>query len=273
MGMLATSISREEEGRNWVPKALGLSGLKVMICAAAFLFVSRAAEETSANSRLAAVAKAEYEAARARFQANPHDPEAAWQAGRASFDWAEFSRDDDERERIAKIGIMASRHAVELDPKSAPARYYLGLNLGQLAQTKSVGALKIVNEMEEEWKRAAELDPTFDHGGSHRVLGALYLEAPGWPLSVGSRKKARAQIEMAVALAPEYPENRLYLLEARIKWDDKKGAAEAMKRCAELLPKARESLKGERWEGHWIDWDRRWAAALQKLRQKWPDIE
>lgn len=52
---------------------------------------------------------------------------------------------------------------VARDPKSAAGHYYLGMNLGQLARTKLLGALKLVDEMEREFKAAVALDERFDH--------------------------------------------------------------------------------------------------------------
>ena len=43
--------------------------------------------------------------------------------------------------------------------------YYLAMNLGQLARTEMIGALKIVKEMENEFEIAADIDPRFDHAG------------------------------------------------------------------------------------------------------------
>ena len=110
-----------------------------------------------------------------------NDSAAAWQFGRACFDWADFALNDDQREKVAQQGIAACRRAIELNAASAPAHYYLALNRGQLARTKTLGALKLVNEMEVDFKTAIVLDGAFDHAGPHRSLGLLYREAPGWP--------------------------------------------------------------------------------------------
>ncbi|MCX6930190.1 MAG: hypothetical protein NT154_44320 [Verrucomicrobia bacterium] len=58
----------------------------------------------------------------------------------------------------ADQGIAACRLAIMRETNSAPAHYYLGLNLGQLARTKGLGALKLVDQMEREFNRAHDLD-------------------------------------------------------------------------------------------------------------------
>ncbi|MCB1124983.1 MAG: hypothetical protein KDM81_00695, partial [Verrucomicrobiae bacterium] len=116
--------------------------------------------------------------------------------------------------------------------------------------------------------QARALDKSFDHGGPDRTLGLLYRDAPGWPLSVGNRKKARQHLEAAAAIAPDYFENRLNLLESLVDWREKSAALEEYRRTAALLPKARAALTGPEWEASWIDWDARWPKAVKQVR-KW----
>jgi len=216
-----------------------------------------------------AAARAErlFREAAAAFERAPSNVTAAWQLGRASFDRAEFARDDAERADIARRGIAACRAALALDTNVAAVPYYLGMNLGQLARTKSLGALRLVTEMEGLFERARQLDEHFDRAGPDRNLGLLYLEAPGWPVSIGHRGKARKHLSRAVELAPGYPENRLNLLEARVRWGEANLDSE-FKQLAELWPKARECLTGEEWAAAWMDWNRRWRELQAKVAQR-----
>jgi tetratricopeptide (TPR) repeat protein len=207
-------------------------------------------------------------AARADFQKQSTNIESAWKFGRASFDWAEFAENDQQREEIAKQGIEACRRVLVRQPKSLEGHYYLAMNLGQLARTKSFGALKLVDEMEKEFKFARVIDEKFDFGGPDRNLGLLYLEAPGWPTSIGSRNKARQHLERAAKLGPNYPENRLNLIEAYLKWGDKNGAQREFNALKILWPAAKKEFLGEQWESSWIDWERRWEKVQIKFATK-----
>src|SRR5206468_3539257 len=89
-------------------------------------------------------------------------------------------------------------------------------------------------------------------------LGLLYLDAPGWPTSIGSRTKARLHLRTAVELSPDYPENWLCLLEAFLKWGDKSAVQSQLAQSEEMLKRARKIFTGENWESSWQDWDRRW---------------
>ena len=218
-------------------------------------------------SNFARRAEQHYQEARKKFQTSTKDAEAAWQFGRACFDWAEFAKNDQQREAIAVEGIAACRHLLARDSKSAPGHFYLAMNLGQLARTKTLGAIRIVDEMEREFKAARDVDAKFDWAGADRCLGLLYFEAPGWPASIGSKSNARQHLQRAVQLAPGYPENHLCLLEAYLKWGDKRSLVRGVKITEELLPKARKEFAGEAWVQSWVDWDKRWKRIQEKAAE------
>jgi len=226
------------------------------------------AEPVPASVTFAARAEQLFQTNRIRFQTEKTNATAAWQFGRACFDWAEFARSDEQRERIANEGIAACRQAVALQPDWAASHYYLALNLGQLARTKSLGALKIIPEIEREFKSALELDPQFNNAAPHRSIGLLYLQAPGWPTSIGNRSKARFHLKKAVELSPEYPENRLCLIEAFLQWNEKKNFMPEVKAVEELWPRARQLFAGKAWEADWADWDKRWNLIQKTIKQK-----
>lgn len=213
-------------------------------------------------------AETAYREARTAHFSNPTNAVAAWEFSRACFDRAFALESKQTRAAFAEEGIAAARAATAADPKSAAGWYYLGLNVGQLASTKTLGALSLVEKMEGHLLRARGLDKTFDHGGPDRTLGLLYRDAPGWPLSVGNRKQARQHLEAAVAIAPSYFENRLNLLETLIDWREKTEAIAEYRRATALLPKARQRLSGPEWEAGWADWNVRWPEAEEQVR-KW----
>src|SRR5581483_4780473 len=72
---------------------------------------------------------------------------------RATFDLADAVPTNSERASVAEQGIAVSKQALQRASNSAPVHYYLGLNLAQLARTKTFGALSIVNKMEAEFTR------------------------------------------------------------------------------------------------------------------------
>ena len=205
-----------------------------------------------------------YVAAQKEHAAQPTNSELAWKFARAYFDTAEFATNNTERAELAKLGIGAARQVLAGDPKSAPAHYYLAMNLGQLARTRGLSALKLVNEMEKEFSLARNLDENLDFAGPDRNLGLLYRDAPSFG-SIGSRTKARKHLTRATEIAPDFPENRLQLLESDLKWDDPNGARRVLKALEEIWPKARTNFVSEKWSSNWADWTPRFENAKRKL--------
>ncbi len=204
-----------------------------------------------------------FEEAQAAYRKLPRDSQAAWQFGRACFDLAEFATNSTQRSEIATLGIEACKQLIARERSSAPGHYYLGMNLAQLAQTRGIGALKLVTEMEHEFSVARELDASFDFGGPDRNLGLLYRDAPSL-ISIGNRTRAKKHLERAVELARDYPENRLNLIESFLKWSDRNCVKREVKALDEAWPRARKVLAGEAWQASWADWEMR----RQKIRKK-----
>lgn len=208
------------------------------------------------RSRFAAHTQKILVVAQKSYEQSPTNTVAAWEFARASFDRAEFATNDTERAALAERGITVCRQALLRDPKSGPLHYYLGLNLAQLARTKMLGALRILNEMEREFKAAIALDEKFDHAGPDHSLGVLYFEAPSIG-SIGSRSKARKHLERSAELAPDFPDNRLTLAEAYLKWRDKKPLQRELDALEKIWPAAKTNLTGLDWEHAWLDWQER----------------
>jgi len=240
---------------------------KWKFAAAIFLFAATVAVLANdvQNKIFAGRAEVEFHRAQRQFQSNTNNPETAWQFARACFDFADFATNKTERAAIANQGIAACRQLIARGTNAAAAHYYLGMDLGQLARTKSLGALKIIREMEGEFKTVAELDKQFDYAGAERNLGLLYRDAPGWPTSLGSRRKARDFLERAAALAPDYPENLLNLAESYLKWNEREDSKQELNALDALWPTAQKKFIGEKWGQSWDDWSTRRDAARKRL--------
>jgi tetratricopeptide (TPR) repeat protein len=204
-----------------------------------------------------AIIQRNYDAARRLHESNPDDDQAAWQFGRACFDRAEFAHDTAERASLADEGMAACRKVTAHQPNLASGHYYLGLNLAQLARTKLLGALPLLGKMENEWKTALALDEKIDHAGPDRLVGLLYRDAPGWPISVGDNAKARQHLLRAVELSPNFPENYLNLIESYFTWNETDAARRATEKLRALWPAAHKEFAGEYWEVSWKDWNQR----------------
>jgi tetratricopeptide (TPR) repeat protein len=206
-----------------------------------------------------------FQEAKDRYGREPQSFEAAWQFGRACFDLAENAPSKGERARLAELGIEACKRAVATNEHSAEAYYYLGMNLGQLARTKGIGALKIVGQLKSAFMRARDLNERLENAGPDRNLGLLFRDAPSW--TIGDRHEAQAHLVKAVALAPEYPDNRLELIEGYFKWGDRTSAETELEALEKLWPKLHEQFSGPKWEAQWKDWQSRFEGFQQKIEK------
>lgn len=183
---------------------------------------------------------------------------------KACFEFAEFATNKTQRAELANEGIEAAKNILQVEPDNGEAHYWLAMNLAQLSRTKGWSALKIVKEMEHEYLRAIELIPSVEYAGPHRLLGLLYRDAPGWPISIGSKQKSKYHLEQAVKLAPEFPDNQIFLIESYLQWGEKSAAVAQYKKALPLIEKARNTFTNEYWNASWADW----TASLKKLSDK-----
>jgi hypothetical protein len=239
---------------------LGLS-LIFLYAAAGRLFA-----DDAKNKIFAERAHDAFRQAQTQYQAQTTNPVLAWQFARTCFDWADWATNKTDRADIAQQGIAACRQAL-LFTNAAAAHYYLALNMGQLAQAETLSALKLVREMARELTTANELEPHLDFAGPNRSLGLLYRDAPGWPVSIGSRRKAQDFLETAGSLAPHYPENILNLAESYANWGDALNARKQLAALDALWPKAQTNLTGAAWEQSWDDWSKRRDELRKELNQ------
>jgi len=240
--------------------------MKCGFAAGIIVFIAGIVFAEDAQTRIfAARAEAEFLRAQIQFQSDANNPTNSWQFARACYDLADFATNDAQRAVLANQGIAACRQTIAREPKFTAAHYYLGMNLGQRARTEFIGALTIVREMEREFKTASGLDAQFDFAGPERCLGLLYRDAPGWPMSIGSRRKAQTFLEQAAKLAPDYPENHLNLAESNLQWRDSAAAGLELAALDLIWPSAQTNFTGVQWEQSRADWTTRRDALRKKL--------
>jgi len=235
--------------------------------------------QTLSNPVFAKRAEDAFTLAQKDYAAHPNDTNAQCVLGRTTYDWAEFATNADQRGAIAQAGVNACLRLVAKEPKFAPGHYYLAMDYGELAEAEepSLAAYKLIHEIEREFKTAADLDERYDYAGPVRCLGLLYRDAPGWPISIGSKHNAREYLERAVELAPDFPENQMNLLESCVRWHEKDEAEAVWHKLVSIWPVAKTNLTGVTWEQSWDDWNHRRVAVRAEFEKNFkramePDI-
>jgi hypothetical protein len=184
---------------------------------------------------------------------------AYWRLARAD---SELAAVDDKTKKAAmsEAGIAAGKKAIELEPGRVEGPYYLAQLIGYSAQINK-GDKALIAQMVGLAEQADKIDPSFDHAGPARVLGALYARAPQPPLSVGDSGKAVQLLQRAVQGDPGFPGNTVYLAEALL-------ADEQFPAAAAAIKSARQMLSDPRWDRYRDTWTRELDKTERKLKAK-----
>jgi len=195
------------------------------------------------------------------LEKDPRAIELLWRGARACAWLTEEFEDKARRASYAQKGVDYAKRAVEVDPGRVEAHYYLGINLGLSATTKTVGAYSMVPKVVNAGKSAMQLDERFDHAGPARLVGTVYAKAPPWPASIGDIDEGLKYLARAVELAPEYPQNRLFYADA-LTVDNRYNEAEVeYRRVVDAQVPPEWAHRAERWK-------RDAALGLKKLAEK-----
>lgn len=135
---------------------------------------------------------------------------------RASFFLGDIS-EKRQRRPYYEQGRQFAQTILQEYPGRVEGHYWLGMNLAGLADVNRMQGMRLLPQILESLERAASLEPGYDQAGALRVLGRIYYEAPGRPISVGNIGKSLDLLTKATALAPDNSTNHLYLAETLLK--------------------------------------------------------
>jgi hypothetical protein len=147
---------------------------------------------------------------------DPRSYELLWRGARACAWLTEEFSDKSRRGSYAQKGIDYAKLAVAVDDKRVEGYYYLGINTGQSATTKTIGAYSMVPHVVRAAQAALKIDQHFDHAGPARLIGTVYAKAPPWPASIGDVDEGIKYLARAVQTDPGYPQNHLHYGDALV---------------------------------------------------------
>lgn len=159
-------------------------------------------------------------------------------AARATAWLVEHEPDGQRREALATEGVQISQWCRRLFPSQPECTYRLALAVGQQARERPSTATDGLDVMVELLDQVIADAPDLDFAGGRRVLGLVFLRAPGWPTGPGDPERGLELAEAAVEVFPDYPPNQLVLGEALRDNDRRNEAAQAYERGLSLAQAA-----------------------------------
>lgn len=120
-----------------------------------------------------------------------------------SWDEIMYHQEPEAREQALKALTETARAEVAAKPDDAPLLIWYGIVVSSYAGEKGgLGALGLAKDARVALEQAIEIDPTALDGSAFTSLGTLYYKVPGWPIGFGSDRKARENLDKALALNP-----------------------------------------------------------------------
>lgn len=146
-------------------------------------------------------------------------------------EWAIINYKSVEDERESAFAELAARARVvaERFPDRAEPLVWEGIILSTYAGSKGgLGALGLIDDARNRLLEAEEIDPAALDGSIYTSLGSLYYQAPGWPISFGSDKKADAYLSRALEINPDGIDPNYFYGDYLIEQGDYKNAIEVL---------------------------------------------
>lgn len=124
---------------------------------------------------------------------------------------------DYQKLELYEMGKVYADQSVLVAPNSPDAHFWLAALIGRVGQTKGIlNSLFMVRPLKESLDQVLELDSGY--ADAYLALSQLYLQAPGWPVSIGDRNQALVTAEQAVKLDPNNPEYKVQLARVLIEY-------------------------------------------------------
>jgi hypothetical protein len=198
----------------------------------------------------------------AAMKLNSVDHDTLWQAARACGWLAGYAASKEDRITYAKMGVMYAQTVLKIKADSTEGLYYLAVLSGLLADNDHAYGLDAVKLIDENCRKIIESGRDIDHGGAHRVLGAVLSnpDLPGPPTSIGSLRNGKKQLDLAVEIAPDWPENHLHLAAAEFLWAIEREKPEVATQARERLNKyllGTDAHAPKGYEQEFTDWQAR----------------
>ncbi|MGC8765540.1 MAG: hypothetical protein ACP5QT_06610 [Brevinematia bacterium] len=129
-----------------------------------------------------------------------------WQLSAITYFYGDYYvKDSETKKKVFEQAKNFGLAAVKIKPDAPDGHYWLGIAYAKWSEANGIlSSLFYADDVLEEMTKTVELQPDFLWGLALAVRSRVYSLAPGWPISVGDRKKAYIDIYQALKYAGNY---------------------------------------------------------------------
>lgn len=149
----------------------------------------------------------------ANAQANPKDFDVRVRAAIFGFyAWRLEKKENKRRLKFATLAYRMGKEAAELRPDRAEGWHWMGAGLGMIGLTRGVlNSLQVIPQGKAAFEKSIAIDPNYFDASAMAQMARVYTMVPGFPISIGDKKKALEFIVEARKRAPTASLWTLYL--------------------------------------------------------------
>ncbi len=129
-----------------------------------------------------------------------------WQLAAITYFYGDYYVTNSEaKKKIFEKSKDFALRAVNINPGGPDGHYWLGIAYAKWSEANGIlASLFYADDVLDEMTKTIEIEPGFLWGLALAVRSRVYSVAPGWPVSVGDRKKAYIDIYQALKYAGNY---------------------------------------------------------------------
>ena len=146
----------------------------------------------------------------ARLTANPKDFKSAYRLAQARYWLGTNGLPEPQRKSALEAGIAAARAAIAIDANQPEGHFWLGANMGALAESFGLRqGMKYRGQIRDALEATLKLSPAFLQGSADRALGRWYFKVPG--LFGGSNRQSEEHLRKSLTYNPNSVVSHLFL--------------------------------------------------------------
>ncbi len=126
--------------------------------------------------------------------------------------WTVEEKDLKKRHAMARLIIQTADQIRKQKPDKPHGHYWYGTGLGLLGLSRGIlNSVQMVPEGKKALEQAIAIDPDYMSAAAFITLGRIYMQLPGFPISIGNDKEALRLTAEGVRRAPGFALAKLYM--------------------------------------------------------------